>query len=524
MKNKNTKFYLALLFTALYNFFFWKENLGLNALIFSALLLCTLLALNPGSRKYTHVKWVVTSTLLTAFMVVWHNSLAAKIAHVVALFVSVGLIYQPTLKTIYMAATSNIAAFIHIPETLKQIWQGMENNHAQVKRVYMRLQVTLVPVVVLCVFYFIYRSANPVFMELSDSFWAQTYTWFGFLFEDISLQRFVFVFFAFVLMIAAFYNPQEQKLVEWEMRQKDKLSRSRKRSLLETVSPKMLSLKQEYYAAVLLISATNVLLLVVNIIDINWIWFGFNYKDVQSLSQFVHEGTYMLILSILLSMVILLYYFRGNLNFYGQNRWLKFSAYCWIIQNGILLISVGIRNYHYIHQFGLAYKRIGVILFLALTLIGLYTFFIKIYDKRSATYLYKYNTWAVFALLVINSFMNWDVYIARYNISRTGPIDTTFLLSLSDKTLPILDQHRHIFSTLRGDTQNNRRAQSLSESDRLNLRIKEFTHTWKQRSWLSWNRAEYKAYKSLARQWNKTEAHSSLNENHTQSLSHSITQ
>ncbi len=524
LKQKDIRFYLVLLFTALYNTLFWNEALGLNTILFSSLLIGTLLYLNPGSLGYKRVKLTVASTMLTALMIVWHNSLAAKIAHIVSLFITVGFVYQPVLKTVYLAAASTIASLIYIPKALQQVWRSMEQSQSQVKRVYMRVQVTLIPLAAVTVFYLMYRSANPVFEQLSDSLWDKAYTYFGFLFKDISLQRFVFVLFAFVLMIAAFYNPQEQKLVEWEMRQKNNIVRHRKSSLFKQVHPKMLRLKQEYYAAILLITATNVLLLIVNIIDINWIWFGFNYTDVKSLSQFVHEGTYMLITSIILSMVILLYYFRNNLNFYSQNRWLKIAAYCWIVQNGILLISVGIRNYHYIYQFGLAYKRIGVILFLALTLFGLYSFFIKIYDKRSASYLYRLNAWAVFTLLIVNSFINWDVFIARYNINRPGTIDTEFLLSLSDKTLHILDQHRNIFSNQHIEIYHFGQAKELSEADQLDFRIRHFTQNWKKRNWLSWNRAEYKAYKALTRQWNKNDPTSALPESLTQSFSYTKNQ
>ena len=63
----------------------------------------------------------------------------------------------------------------------------------------------------------------------------------------------------------------------------------------------------------------NVLLLVVNIIDINWLWIDFNPKSIDNLSQLVHEGTYVLIFSILLSMAIIEYFFRGNINFYKKN-------------------------------------------------------------------------------------------------------------------------------------------------------------------------------------------------------------
>ena len=71
----------------------------------------------------------------------------------------------------------------------------------------------------------------------------------------------------------------------------------------------------------------------------------------------------------------------------------------WVVQNFILGISVFLRNYHYISFHGLAYKRIGVIVFLVLVLIGLVTLFVKLRERKSFFYLVRVNGWAAFAVL-----------------------------------------------------------------------------------------------------------------------------
>jgi hypothetical protein len=197
-----------------------------------------------------------------------------------------------------------------------------------------------------------------------------------------------------------------------------------------------------------------------------------------------------LILSILLSMGIMLYFFRKNQHFFPRGGWLHRLSYLWILQNGILLISVGLRNYHYIAYHGLAYKRIGVIFFLLLTLIGLFTLFFKIRDARSAFFLFRTNGWAVYVVMLSICLINWDPFIARYNLTRDYPgrIDTEFLLSLSDKALPILVAHRELFTmTPRGNDER----QLLAE------KIERFRGRYESHSWLSWNRADYRAYRAL---------------------------
>jgi hypothetical protein len=112
----------------------------------------------------------------------------------------------------------------------------------------------------------------------------------------------------------------------------------------------------------------------------------------------------------------------------------------WVVQNFILGISVFLRNYHYISFHGLAYKRIGVIVFLLLVLVGLVSLFLKVRDRRSFFYLARVNGWAAFVVLVGMSTIDWDSFIVRTNLQHDNPgeIDIDNYLAMSDKVLPLL--------------------------------------------------------------------------------------
>jgi hypothetical protein len=207
----------------------------------------------------------------------------------------------------------------------------------------------------------------------------------------------------------------------------------------------------------------------------------------------VHEGTGLLIFSILLAMFLLLFFFRGNLNFYKQNKWLRLGAYAWLVQNGILVVSVLFRDYYYIGHYGLAYKRIGVLIFLVMVLAGLTTVFIKIHQRKTAYYLLRVNAWVAIIILVISSCIHWDETIAKYNLARkdTITLDVKFLLTLSDKVLPLLEKNLEVLDRTEAVKENTEGEylyrSSLSQRQVFENRKKEFSTIQKAYSWLSWN-------------------------------------
>ena len=155
------------------------------------------------------------------------------------------------------------------------------------------------------------------------------------------------------------------------------------------------------------------------------------------------------------------------------------------------------RDYYYIHEFGLAYKRIGVLVFLTLVLAGLLTVYIKISQVKTTYFLLKVNAWVVIAVLVLSCCIHWDETIAEYNLSRksTLPLDVKFLLSLSDKTLPILENNQDVLeksliNNPKNDEGDSYYRSSLSAKQYFEMRKKEFFEEQKNYTWLSWNAAD----------------------------------
>ena len=121
---------------------------------------------------------------------------------------------------------------------------------------------------------------------------------------------------------------------------------------------------------------------------------------------------------------------------------LKMLAYLWIIQNIFMIFSAAFRNNMYIGECGLSYKRIGVYIYLLLSLTGLVTTFFKIFKIKSNWYLFRINTAIIFLFLIVGCTINWDVVIVEFNIQKAKysrkKLDKIYLVDLSFKSLPYL--------------------------------------------------------------------------------------
>jgi hypothetical protein len=153
---------------------------------------------------------------------------------------------------------------------------------------------------------------------------------------------------------------------------------------------------------------------------------------------------------------------------------------------------------------GLAYKRIGVLFFLLLVLIGLITVFIKIQQVKTTYYLLRINAWFAIGILIFSACVHWDEMIANYNLARKNviPLDIKFLLSLSDKTLPVLEANSDVFDKydnqrIDGEGQYLYRS-TLSPKEVFKNRKVDFITAQNTYTWLSWNFADAYVKKQLA--------------------------
>jgi hypothetical protein len=252
-----------------------------------------------------------------------------------------------------------------------------------------------------------------------------------------------------------------------------------------------------------LLVGLNLLILIQNILDIRWIWFGFTWNG-EYLRDFVHGGTYLLILSLLTSVALTLVIFFKPLERGFSGTWIKRMGYLWMAQNLVLALSVGFRVYWYIHYFALAYLRIGVIIFLLITILGLIVMILKIRDQRSLFNVHRLVLAGGYSILILASLFNWDTIIARYNFShyQQSFVHLDWLSTLSHKALPELDKSPEFLREVRQcqDQQFSFEMDYMSPDKYREIiakRKSEFRKKMEERSFLSWNLAESRAMKKL---------------------------
>lgn len=491
----------------LFNLVFWKEKMALNTVLYDVFILTILFFLYPEARRVSTVRWLTLGHLLCLAMIVVQNTMLSKVAFTVTLALLAGFA-EYIHRSVWFAGGSMLVNGLHVPVSL---WRTarMPRNEAAKKSNSKVLRFLVIPVLLLVIFLMIYSSGNSIFSNYLSKISLSISKWFENFFELFSLQRIFFLLFGLYITGWIILKSSSNYFERKEKQQKDELVRERipvaeKRkdplyNLLYTMLGKlangMMALKNMNTVGLISLVLLNILLLVINIIDIIYIWFGFEYGADVDLYAIIHEGADMLIISILLAMVVLIIFFKGNLNFYKENKWLKYAAYTWIIQNLILVISVFLRDYHYININGLAYKRIGVLFYLALVLVGLTSIFWKIYAKKTNYFLFRVNAWALIILLVGSSTINWDHLIASYNVKRNDkilmPVD--FMVTLSNKAFPVLDQNIEVLrDQLRKHKQFGYTANQCDECliNKLKERQNMFMRQQQDYTWLSYNMAD----------------------------------
>lgn len=498
------KFLLETLgFSFLFAILFFEKSLGLNLLIYQLSLISYLYFTDRIDISDPKIRYATLIILIIPFVSVYNHSALTLFTNIFLFVFYIGLIYFKSSKSLilnYFASFQNIFSshFNFIGKLIKTDFTPIP--------VYSRLRVVriyILPVFVICIFIFLYNNSNPVFNDYFQGISRIIESIIDVISANINAV-FVLVFILGLIInnyVFSFRN------LETTLSFNNKIKKSKvRRRAIQFIDTNFISLKSEYRSAIFLFIGLNILLLVFNVIDIKLVWFDFEWQG-KELKDFVHNGTYNLILSLLITMSLILYFFRKNLMFYSKSSLLKKLCYVFLIQNGILMLSLIIRNIYYVEFFNLAYLRLTLFIsFIALSF-ALISIYLYIKYEWSFSNLISKNITFIFLLLFGLSFFDFDKLISIYNRGRIGEAyyDLYYHSNMSDKTLEYIDlTDEELDAIIEYQTKTSKyKYVSLSKSDykyRIDTKKRSFRYDWETKGFLEWNLAEHLAYSTLTQE------------------------
>lgn len=407
------KHHLILVTTALFTLLFYNEGIGINLSFFALALL--FLTIKQTANKTRLFKWLIATTILSATTFAWYGDTPSFFALAFSLIFLQFQSVDPQLKLIQTTGITiiNMVTSLGRPLITSQWLPKTKINNDGVKKI---IAYFLIPAIFLVLFFVIYSFGSDTFSSL-------------FQYElDINVWNFILIFalgFYITFSYWNYFTPDYCKVLN------SKLTNDFSVETHEQHKPTFSFLDENFErkSGEITFILLNFMLLIF-IATYNYEQF-FKIVDVSNLSTATHDRVNTVIISIIMAVAVIMFYFKGAFNFDKNAIVLKRLAKIWIGLNALLIISSAVKNSEYIFQFGMTYKRLGVYAFLALSFIGLIITLLKIQNKKTNAFLFNQMLMYVYGLLLVCAVFNWGNLITTYNIRVNKGVDPYFLCHLN---------------------------------------------------------------------------------------------
>lgn len=394
---------LILLTTTLFITLFYGEEMGINfGILGIAYALLTLFKTPERNRTKTFLT-IFTASVLSSAAFAWYGDFASFLAVFTSFFLLSFKSKNADLKSILVIPVFAVNFITFIYRFFKfDDWFPKRNTSGMMQKL---ISTVLIPAFFIILFFAVYSWGSEHFSNFFTDFRFDFNFW-----EFFALGCLGF-FIAFNFWNFEIYN----FFFKWNHNLKNDF-------VNEDKTPKptysFLDIDAERTSGIISLLALNVLLLVF-IITFNYEQFVEIPKTPNQLSAETHERVNAVILSIVMAIAVIMFYFKGNFNFDKKASSLKILAKIWIFLNAVLVISAIAKNSEYVIGFGLTYKRLGVYAFLILSMIGLMITFIKIRKQKTNAFLFNNMVWYFYGTILAASFINWGGIITSNNMKRS---------------------------------------------------------------------------------------------------------
>jgi hypothetical protein len=352
--------------TALFVILFYDQEMGMNLGILGIIYALLTLFKTPEKNRTKSILILFVTSILSSLAFIWYGDFASFLAIVSSLLLFSYRSRNRKLKILFLIPIFAINSFTSIFRFFSfDEWLPKKNVSGVWQKT---LAFIIIPLVLISLFFGIYSVGSNHFASLFQDYELDVNVWqllclsvlgffIAFNYWNYAVERFIY---------------KHNNLLSDDFQEQFKTPKS-------TYS--FLDLDAERASGVISFFCLNILLIFF-IITYNYEQFYEVSKTPVQLSEETHERVNAVIISIIMAVLVIMFYFKSAFNFDPKAMLMKIFARTWIILNGILVISAALKNYEYIISFGFTYKRLGVIAFLLLALIGLALTFIKIQRKK----------------------------------------------------------------------------------------------------------------------------------------------
>ncbi|RMZ60486.1 DUF4173 domain-containing protein [Chryseobacterium nematophagum] len=390
--------------TFLFVILFYNQNLGLNLGILGMIYsLLTFIKTPEKNRSKTFWVFFITS-ILSSVAFAWYGDFSSFLALISSLLLLSYRAKNRRMKILFLIpvfiinCVTSVCRFFDFDDWLPNrnisgLWQKT-------------LAFVLIPFLLLAVFFGVYSLGSDHFANLFMNIQLDV----DFL-QIVCLSALGF-FIAFNYWNYAIERLiyKNNNLLDNQFQEKDKIQK-------QTYA--FLDLGSERMSGVISFLCLNILLIFF-IISYNYEQWYETVKTPTQLSEETHERVNAVIISIIMAILVIMFYFKSSFNFDPKARLMKWLAKIWIVLNAILVLSAMIKNTEYIVSYGFTYKRLGVYAFLLLSLVGLVLTYIKVHMKKRNAYLVNTMVGYFYAIILICSYINWGGIITSQNVNRNN--------------------------------------------------------------------------------------------------------
>ena len=287
-------------------------------------------------------------------------------------------------------------------------FQRYKNRYMPPNRFSLFMRGWFLPIVLSCVFVFLFASANPIVTKWFSGFDLKA------LFKTFSFSRLVF----WGVVAASVFSVIRPKI-----------KKKRKKPVPDVFFKKKKPMSFSEWAftkeAVLRsLVIFNVMFACQTAMDINYLWAGGQLPEGITYAQYAQKGAYPLIVTALLAGVFVLISQNAGKDVAGS-KIVQALIYLWVLQNILLVVSSIYRTGLYVEVYALTYLRVAAFIWMGLVACGLGWIIIRSILNKSNTWLINANVITALIVLYITSFVNIGTMIAHYNVQYSKAVSGT---------------------------------------------------------------------------------------------------